>query len=104
MTIRVLLTSNTSPSISILRKLFGNVSTLTFDLYAKAVELKMPDSTRKTPKELYEDDPLFPLHSDYIETVITNLKPTIRPRYIILWGCKMQKWWATFQPHNLQVM
>jgi len=75
-----------------LRKLFGNVSTLTFDLYAKAVELEKPDSTRKTAEELYEDDLFFSLHSEYIETIIANLKLTTQPRYIILWECKVQKW------------
>jgi len=58
------------------RKLFGNVSTPTFDLYVKATELTKPDGTRKTTKELYEGDPLLSLHSDYIETIIANLKPT----------------------------
>ena len=85
-------------------KLFGNVSTLTFDLYAKATGLRKPDGTRKTIMELYEGDPLFPIFSDYIETIIANLKPTTQPRYIILWRRKVQKWWATFQPDSLQVM
>ena len=66
MTTRVLLTRNRSPFINILRKLFGNVITPTFDLYAKAAESKKPDGIRKTAKELYEDDPVFPLHSDYV--------------------------------------
>jgi len=87
-----------------LRKLFSKVSALTFDLYAKATELRKPDGTRKTTKELYEGDPLFPLHNDYIETVIANLKPTTQPRYTILWERKVQKWWVTFQPDSLQVM
>jgi len=73
---------------------------LIFDLYAKATELKKPDGTRKTSKELYEEDPLFLLHSDYIETIIANLKPTTQPRYIIFCGRKVQKWWATFQPDS----
>lgn len=87
----------TSPSIDFVTKTFRHESQLLFDLFCKAIERLDGDGKPRTDLDLYERDPLLALHFELCEIILANLKHSPGPRYIFLWGRKVQKWWDRFQ-------